>query len=148
MQRTLKIIVVCGVLYNPVISNAQTNPGVLQKRQQTIGRILHEQTRQTWSGSPANIQSAVMKYPVTSLPLLSSPDKTHIPGLSLNTPRVQASLSPSYYTQNLGFFCREEWKLEKATKVPLRLRLGSTDYVNWLEKKPNASHFGQPIPRH
>ncbi|WP_298299782.1 hypothetical protein [Hydrotalea sp.] len=44
-------------------------------------------------------------------------------------------LQPNHYTQHLPFFCREEWKFEQKTKLPLRFRLGSVSYVDRLEGK-------------
>ena len=45
------------------------------------------------------------------------------------------TIPANYYTKNLGFFCKEELKLEKKIKIPFRFRLGSLNYVNQLEGK-------------
>jgi hypothetical protein len=47
-------------------------------------------------------------------------------------------ISPNFYVKNLSFFCRQELRLEALTKIPFKFRLGSVQYVDWLEKKPNS----------
>jgi hypothetical protein len=50
----------------------------------------------------------------------------------------RAIVSPTYYINHLGFFCRQELKIEKAISLPIKFRIGSIDHVNYLERKPNA----------
>lgn len=51
------------------------------------------------------------------------------------SPRI---IPANLYSKNLAFFCKAELQLEKQTKIPIRFRLGSMDYVDALEgkKKP------------
>ncbi|MBS1601354.1 MAG: hypothetical protein JST42_01710 [Bacteroidetes bacterium] len=63
--------------------------------------------------------------------------------LSFNLQTGQAAPPPlltvngggAYYVNHLGFFCKKELFLEKTIHIPVRLRLGSLDYVNRLEGK-------------
>jgi hypothetical protein len=50
-------------------------------------------------------------------------------------------IGKEFYSKNLGFFCRKELQIEKKTSIPLRFRLGSLDYTNFLEQKLNARNF-------
>lgn len=46
-------------------------------------------------------------------------------------------VSPTFYSSNLAFFCKQELKFEKATKIPFKFRVGSVQQVDYLEGKNN-----------
>jgi hypothetical protein len=49
-----------------------------------------------------------------------------------------AVIAADFYTCNFSFFCKKELQFEKATKIPFRFRLGSLQYNDYLEGKPNT----------
>ncbi|MBK8785637.1 MAG: hypothetical protein IPN43_03830 [Chitinophagaceae bacterium] len=59
------------------------------------------------------------------------------PVVSINS-LSRSIIAADFYTCNFGFFCKKELQFEKATKIPLRFRLGSLQYNDYLEVKPNT----------
>ncbi len=55
------------------------------------------------------------------------------------TPTLSMLVSPSFYCNNLGYFCKQEIKIEHKIHVPFVFRLGSVKDVDYLEGKRNSS---------
>lgn len=75
--------------------------------------------------------SVAVSLAQTGMPVLDRKQK-HIDSLKKIPLRL---LSQDYYSNHLGFFCKKELQVEKLTRIPLRIRLGSLDHVNALEGK-------------
>jgi hypothetical protein len=139
-QRSLKIIVVLIFFSLPVFLQAQKIFQQPKTMQQVIGRLNYEQKQWTYRNTPSYIKNVVVK-PLSfdySLKIKKPKPIFTISNLSETYSKNYFTLSPRLYTQSLGYFCQQEIKFEKFTSVPIRLRLGSLEYVNWMEQKPNA----------
>jgi hypothetical protein len=47
----------------------------------------------------------------------------------------KAVIQPGYYVSGLGFFCRNEVRMDRILPIRFRVRLGDLGYVNKLEGK-------------
>jgi len=47
-------------------------------------------------------------------------------------------LPQNFYNQTVGYFCKKEIQFQKITALPVFIRLGSKEYVDYLERKPNS----------
>ncbi|PSK94491.1 hypothetical protein [Taibaiella chishuiensis] len=84
-------------------------------------------------------------------PCWSQQDSLHLPPVAkfvlpaavpagTHTPALQKPAPVRYnYYNSLGAACKAEFKLEKATRVPLRIRLGSLAQTDYMEQKPHAT---------
>ena len=72
---------------------------------------------------PARMPLPVLGFNA-KVPLNQQFPKTIIPG--------------NFYTQQLGFMCRQELKFEAITKIPFKFRLGSVQYCDWMEGKKKS----------
>lgn len=54
---------------------------------------------------------------------------------ALNNMSYQPLLAADFYSRRLSFFCKQEIKMDRLTKLPFRFRLGGVEQVNWLEGK-------------
>ena len=133
LQRTLKIIVVFLLLIYPAALLAQRIFQKPQMMQQVIGKHNYEHQQLVYKSSPQYVGNIVLNFhpinysitPIKSGDIIWSHDNQQLSW-------------QSHYLKSFGFFCNEELKFEKKTSIPLRLRLGSIEYVNYLEQKPNA----------
>ncbi|HRI61303.1 MAG TPA: hypothetical protein PK228_16295, partial [Saprospiraceae bacterium] len=62
-------------------------------------------------------------------------NSTHIPIPNPQSQLPNQPFLPRWSAECLPFFCRIEHDFAKKSTVPFKFRLGSVDYVDWLEGK-------------
>ena len=137
VQRSHKIIVVLFAFSWPVILQAQKPLQRSKTMQLVVGRKEFEFKQWAHRSSPNYVKNAFFYFGTFYNRLA---ERKPYSFLKWGAPYIDYSfhLAPRYYIQSLGVVCKNELQLEKITKVAFRIRLGSLEYVNWIEQKPNA----------
>ena len=139
MQRNTKIFVVLFILSLPTCLSAQKIYKRPKNMQQAVSRMQYDQSKWMYKSSPQYVKYSAINFPPVNVPAIQKP-LAPLTIYNRNGFRLENTyqLPQDFYTQSLGFICRQEYKFQKYTAVPLRIRLGSLAYVNYLEQKPNA----------
>jgi hypothetical protein len=80
----------------------------------------------------------LMSFHIGTAQSTSSYSKDTVRSINIKT------VPPQFYTQHLPFFCQKELQLQKATRLPIYIRLGNKEYVDYLEQKGKARHAPNP----
>lgn len=121
-QRCFVFLVVCLLMfYGKIIGQKITGKNI--SFPQNPGSTINVAEKSYWKTIPNNLLSNQSPYA----------GGVHCSGLFLYQP-----VPSNFYSKQLAFFCRKELQVEKITSIPIRLRIGSLEYVNYLEQKPNA----------
>lgn len=81
----------------------------------------------------ADKMSLLQKTDVKAINTKWYADKRH------QLPPFKQVIAPDLYVTNLGFFCKQEIKFEKVTKIPFRFRLGSVEDCDRMEGKHRST---------
>ena len=102
------------------------------------GKSLHELEEAVFSGKVPT-QNWLLQKPY--LLFLKSPKPARTTLSELQFSPSSFSFLPRWSAEQLPFFCRIEHDFAKKSTIPFKFRLGSVEYVDWLEGKSDSPAF-------
>ena len=119
--------------YNRLIAQGSTGQLVFTGKEQKMHFTLNRQV----AGWPLSFSQSKFSFPVYEPHFKGLATQFIKPASTARSFFLEAHKGSLFdrYTMPPGWVCRQEWKLEKFTGVPFRLRLGSKEQVDWLEGK-------------
>ena len=92
-----------------------------------------------FSGTAVHSQSRFNAKHLDQILLLPAVNST--PAQVVFIPVQSSCFLPPWHASDLPVFCRIEHQLGKSSPVAVKFRLGSVDYVDWLEGKSRFATF-------
>lgn len=97
-----------------------------------LAQVAFAQLRVLPRQAPLDLSATTAPLPIPAILALDGTDTLAAAPPPGGMPRA---IPLAYRFEELALFCRIEVRLERVTKIPVRFRLGSVDYVDYLEGK-------------
>src|SRR5262245_26647190 len=122
------IAIITAFLLTSQIISAQKVFQQPKTASQLVGKVNYENREWAYQNSPQYVRNVEFNYGSINylFPIKPGSQTIH----STNTYK-NFEIRGVNYLDRLTFFCRQEYKFEKSTKLPFRFRLGSLNYTNY-----------------